>query len=144
MNLLGECYIGTVSYTMNTIKTVLTTTILTLFLANCVQLDFIVNCKTVGQNKNIKENKDLVFYTFSRRYLGNLCGTTDHNCHNIPLFVSKSKLCCRTHRGINIRENKEAPDKQSWSVTIANQDTYKSSISTTSMMVLTRKTKKSL
>ena len=60
---------------MNTIKTVLTTTILTLFLSNCVQLDFIVNCKTVGQNKNIKENK-------------------------------------------------EAPDK-SWSVTIANQDTYK-------------------
>jgi hypothetical protein len=45
--------------------------------SNCVQLDFIVNCKTVGQNKNIKENK-------------------------------------------------EAPDK-SWSVTIANQDTYKSS-----------------
>ena len=76
---------------MNTIKTVLTTTILTQFLANCVQLDFIVNCKTVGQNKNIKENK-------------------------------------------------ETPDK-SWSVTIANQDTYKSSISTTSMMVLTRKTK---
>ena len=76
---------------MNTIKTVLTTIILALFLANCVQLDFIVNCKTVGQNKNIKENK-------------------------------------------------EAPDK-SWSVTIANQDTYKSSISTTSMMVLTRKTK---
>jgi PBP1b-binding outer membrane lipoprotein LpoB len=75
---------------MNTIKTVLTTIILALFLANCVQLDFIVNCKTVGQNKNIKENK-------------------------------------------------EAPDK-SWSVTIANQDTYKSSISTTSMMVLTRKT----
>ena len=86
--------ITTVQYTMNTIKTVLTTTILTLFLANCVQLDFIVNCKTVGPNKNIKENK-------------------------------------------------EAPDK-SWSVTIANQDTYKSSISTTSMMVLTRKTKKSL
>jgi hypothetical protein len=83
--------ITTVQYTMNTIKTVLTTTILTLFLANCVQLDFIVNCKTVGQNKNIKENK-------------------------------------------------EAPDK-SWSVTIANQDTYKSSISTTSMMVLTKKTK---
>ena len=43
---------------MNTIKTVLTTTILTLFLANCVQLDFIVNCKTVGPNKNIKENKE--------------------------------------------------------------------------------------
>jgi hypothetical protein len=42
----------------------------------CIQLDVIVNCKTVGQNKNIKENK-------------------------------------------------EAPDK-SWSVTIANQDTYKS------------------
>jgi hypothetical protein len=30
---------------MNTIKTVLTTTILALFLANCVQLDCIVNCK---------------------------------------------------------------------------------------------------
>ena len=43
---------------MNTIKTVLTTTILTLFLTNCVQLDFIVNCKTVGPNKNIKENKE--------------------------------------------------------------------------------------
>ena len=79
---------------MNTIKTVLTTTILALFLANCVQLDLIVNCKTVGPNKNI-------------------------------------------------RGNKEAPDKY-WSVTIANQDTYKSSISTTFMMVLTRKTKKSL
>ena len=79
---------------MNTIKTVLTTTILTQILANCVQLDFIVNCKTVGPNKNIKENK-------------------------------------------------EAPDK-SWSVPIANQDTYKSSISTTFMMVLTRKTKKLL
>jgi hypothetical protein len=50
--------ITTVQYTMNTIKTVLTTTILTLFLANCVQLDFIVNCKTVGPNKNIKENKE--------------------------------------------------------------------------------------
>jgi preprotein translocase subunit SecG len=32
--------------------------LITLFLANCVQLDFIVNCKTVGQNKNIKENKE--------------------------------------------------------------------------------------
>jgi hypothetical protein len=42
----------------------------------------------------------LVFYTCSRRYLGNVCGTTDHNCHNIPLFVSKCKLCCRIHRGI--------------------------------------------
>jgi hypothetical protein len=86
-----RCLQSIASKTMNTIKTVLTITILTLFLANCVQLDFIVNCKTVGPNKNIKENK-------------------------------------------------EAPDK-SWSVTIANQDTYKSSISTTSMMVPTRKTK---
>jgi hypothetical protein len=68
----------TVSYTMNTIITVLTSTILTLLLANCVQLDFIVNCKTVGSNKNIKENI-------------------------------------------------EAPDK-SWSVTIANQDTYELSL----------------
>ena len=50
--------ITTVWYTMNTIKTVLTTIILALFLANCVQLLFIVNCKTVGQNKNIKENNE--------------------------------------------------------------------------------------
>jgi hypothetical protein len=51
-----------------------------LFPSASFELDCIVNCKIVGQNKNIKENK-------------------------------------------------EAPDK-SWSVTIANQDTYKSSIST--------------
>jgi hypothetical protein len=30
----------------------------------------------------------------------NIGGTTDHNCHNIPLFVSKCKLCYRIHRGI--------------------------------------------
>ncbi|CAC5398665.1 unnamed protein product [Mytilus coruscus] len=76
---------------MNTVKTVLTTTILTLFLANCVKLDLIVNCKTVNSNRNIKENK-------------------------------------------------EAPDK-SWSVTISNQETFKSNIYTTSMIVITRKTK---
>jgi hypothetical protein len=48
--------------------------------------------------------------------------------------------CKTVSQNKNIKENKEAPDK-SWSVTIANQDTHKSSISTTSMMVLTRKIK---
>jgi hypothetical protein len=62
----------------------------------------------------------LVSYTFSRRYLG------------LDFIVN----CKTVGQNKNIKENKEAPDK-SWSVTIANQDTYKSSISTTSMMVLT-------
>jgi hypothetical protein len=51
-------YVVPLITTVTTYRFLLTTTILALFLANCVQLDFIVNCKTVGQNKNIKENKE--------------------------------------------------------------------------------------
>jgi preprotein translocase subunit SecG len=57
-----------VNTSLSTIKTVLTTIILALFLANCVQLDFIVNCKTVGQNKNIKENKEAPDKSWSMWY----------------------------------------------------------------------------
>ncbi|CAC5389046.1 unnamed protein product [Mytilus coruscus] len=99
---------------MNTVKIVLTTTILTLFLSNCVKLDLIVNCKTVSSNRNIKENKEAPDKSWSITisnqktsyiYTNHNTGTDldlDTNCENVWAKISyegnKSLYLCTYYR----------------------------------------------